>query len=103
MSGRSTRDIGRALVQAALLACGLPCPGDSDQQQEALGRALPGASPARRGDLLFWAGHVALVSGPGELIHANAFHMAVCREPIAQAIARIARQGGGPVIAHKRP
>ena len=47
--------------------------------------------------------HVALVSGPGELIHANAFHMAVCREPIAQAIARIARQGGGPVIAHKRP
>ncbi|MFV0512964.1 MAG: C40 family peptidase [Jhaorihella sp.] len=90
------------LVQAALLACGLPCPGDSDQQQAALGRALPGASAARRGDLLFWAGHVALVAGPGELIHANAFHMAVSREPIVQAKARIAAQGGGRVLAHKR-
>lgn len=90
------------LVQAALLACGLPCPGDSDQQQAALGLALAPGTPPRRGDLLFWTGHVAFVSDPGTLIHANAFHMAVSLEPLADAIARIAAQGGGPVLAHKR-
>jgi hypothetical protein len=36
------------------------------------------------------------------LIHANAHHMAVAYEPIAEAIARIAAQGDGDVTAHKR-
>ncbi len=90
------------LVQAALLACGRDCPGDSDQQQAALGRALPAGSPARPGDLLFWKGHVGLCSGGGQMIHANAHHMAVVQEDIAAASARIAAAGGGPVTAHRR-
>lgn len=77
------------LVQAALAATGRPCPGDSDQQAAALGRPLPAGSPPRRGDLVFWPGHVALVAGRGLLIHANAFHMAVAEEPLAAALARI--------------
>lgn len=90
------------LVQLACHACALPCPGDSDQQQAALGRALaPGTAPAR-GDLLFWRGHVAWVAGPDLLLHANAHHMAVATEPLDRAIARIADQGDGPVLAHKR-
>ena len=36
------------------------------------------------------------------LLHANAHHMAVAREPLPQAIERIAAQGDGPVTAHRR-
>ena len=53
----------------------------------------------QRGDLLFWKGHVAIVVDGDRLIHANAHHMAVAYEEIAAAIARIAAQGEGPVIA----
>lgn len=89
------------LVQAALLACGTPCPGDSDMQEAELGSPAP-AADYRRGDLLFWRGHVAMVRDADTLIHANAHDMAVAIEPIAAAIARIAAQGDGPVTAHKR-
>ncbi|MBW4706606.1 C40 family peptidase [Roseobacter sp. YSTF-M11] len=90
------------LVQAALLACHIPCPGDSDQQEQALGTALPVDSGYEPGDLLFWKGHVALVCDTTHIIHANAGHMAVAREGIDDAIARIRAQGDGPVTAHKR-
>ncbi|WP_264211552.1 C40 family peptidase [Leisingera thetidis] len=89
------------LVQAALLACGIPCPGDSDMQEAELGEAVS-SDNYQRGDLLFWKGHVALVRDADTLIHANAHHMAVAAEPIAAAIARIEAQGDGPVTAHKR-
>ena len=87
------------LVQAALLACGIACPGDSDQQQ-ALGTAATG--PHQRGDLLFWKGHVAMVVDDTRLIHANAGHMAVAHEGIEEATRRIAAQGDGPVTARRR-
>lgn len=90
------------LVQAALLAAGLPCPGDSDLQEAAVGKPLDTGSPAARGDLIFWRGHVALVVDDRILIHANAHHMAAVHEPIENAIARIAAQGGGPVTARRR-
>lgn len=87
------------LVQAALLACGIPCPGDSDMQQS-LGS--PATGPYKRNDLLFWKGHVALVTDTNTLIHANAATMSTAYEPIDTAIARIAAQGDGPVTAHRR-
>ncbi len=90
------------LVQAACQACGLDCPGDSDQQEAALGRLLPAGTKPRRGDLLFWEGHVALVAGRGRILHANAFTMTVTHEDMEAAIKRIAAQGDGPVTAHRR-
>lgn len=90
------------LVQAGCLACGIACPGDSDMQETALGRTLPPGTPPERGDLLFWKGHVAWVSDPETLLHANAFHMAVAFEPIADALARIESQGDGCVTRHAR-
>ena len=91
------------LVQASLLACGIPCPGDSGPQERALGNyAPPNGSAYLRGDLLFWKGHVALVRDSETLIHANVFHMAVAVEPLQPAIDRILTQGDGPVTAHKR-
>ena len=80
------------LVQVALAASGVPCPRDSDMQEQSLGTTIDIAR-ARRGDLVFWKGHVAIVCDGANLIHANAFHMAVAIEPIATALARITAAG----------
>lgn len=90
------------LIQAALVACAIRCPGDSDQQQIQLGIELPANASVQKGDLFFWKGHVALAADSETLIHANAYHMSVAYEPIVDAIARIQTQGDGPVTAHKR-
>ena len=82
------------LVQQALLACGIDCPRDSDQQR-ALGRPLGEEEPPARGDLIFWPGHVGILSDAGTLLHANAHHMAVAYEPLAEAEARIAATADG--------
>jgi cell wall-associated NlpC family hydrolase len=83
------------LVQIALTACGVACPRDSDMQEEALGKpvAVSGEPALKRGDLLFWKGHVAIARDHATLIHANAFHMAVAIEPTTEAIARIGKAG----------
>jgi cell wall-associated NlpC family hydrolase len=90
------------LVQLALAAAGIACPRDSDMQERALGAAMPiDPSRLRRGDLVFWKGHVAIARDAASLVHANAFHMAVAIEPIGEAVARIAA-GGSPIGAVKR-
>lgn len=82
------------LVQVALTAAGIACPRDSDMQARAFA-ALPAVDIAalRRGDLVFWTGHVAIARDARTLVHANAFHMAVAIEPAADAVARIRRAG----------
>jgi cell wall-associated NlpC family hydrolase len=92
------------LVQVALTAAGHVCPRDSDMQEGALGAPVADAERElrlRRGDLVFWKGHVAIVRDPGTLIHANAFHMAVALEPFAEAVARI-RAAGSEVTSVRR-
>ncbi len=92
------------LVQAALLACGTPCPADSGPQRAAFGRPVAGDPAALpRGALLFWAGHVAMARGDGSMIHANAGAMAVAAEGIADGIARIEAGGDGPLRAAGMP
>jgi cell wall-associated NlpC family hydrolase len=84
------------LVQVALTACGISCPRDSDMQERALGAPLApatGLEQLRRGDLLFWKGHVAIARDAATLVHANAFHMAVEIEPIGEAVRRIKAAG----------
>ena len=90
------------LIDAAFTACAVACPGDSDMQAAELGAAVAADAPVQRGDLFFWKGHVAMATGPDMLIHANAHHMAVAAEPLAEATARIAAQGGGPVTGRRR-
>lgn len=92
--GRSSLGLDcSGLVQTALAATGVAAPRDSDMQEAALGEALPLDAEPRRGDLLFWPGHVGIVEAADTLLHANAFHMAVAREPLAEALARIAAAG----------
>lgn len=82
------------LVQTALAACGIGAPRDSDQQETALGVPV-GLDPEdwRRGDLLFWAGHVAFVRDETTILHANAHTMTVAIEPTAAALDRIEAAG----------
>jgi len=92
------------LVQIALTACGMSCPRDSDMQEAALGEGVTVARDfcdLRRGDLIFWNGHVAIVRDSVNLVHANAFHMVVAIEPIAEAVARI-RDAGSEVTSVRR-
>ncbi|SFZ85500.1 NlpC/P60 family protein [Devosia enhydra] len=87
------------LVQQAFYACGKTCPRDSDQQ------ALLG-SPVdvpTRGDLVFWRGHVAMMVNETHITHASGWHMQVVIEPLAEAIARTARSGGGDPTGFRRP
>jgi cell wall-associated NlpC family hydrolase len=81
------------LVQVSLTAAGVACPRDSDMQEKTLGQALPLDAKFRRGDLLFWPGHVAIVRDEATLVHANAFAMATALEPIKDALARIEQTG----------
>ena len=83
------------LVQIALASAGVTALRDSDMQEAALGTALPSSewNALQRGDLMFWKGHVAIVRDRATLLHANAFHMAVAIELIADAIKRIGAAG----------
>jgi len=92
------------LLQLALDACGVACPRDSDMQERALGSAL--APPhaldrLRRGDLVFWKGHVAIARDEATLVHASAQRMAVAFEETTAAIARI-RPIAGEVTSVRR-
>jgi cell wall-associated NlpC family hydrolase len=91
------------LVQVSLNAAGIECPRDSDMQQGSLGRTLDAAESKalRRGDLIFWNGHVAIVRDADTIVHANAHHMATAIENTADAIARI-KAVGSEIVAIKR-
>ena len=85
-----------ALVQLSLDAAGIAAPRDSDMQQAELGATVlvpQDLEGLRRGDLVFWPGHVGIMSDAVMLVHANAHHMAVAIEPLVTAAARIGRSG----------
>lgn len=87
------------LVQLAMRMTGRVAPRDSDMQASGLGEPLdPGANLAglRRGDLVFWKGHIAIMLDDRNIIHANGHTMMVSREPLAGAVERIAYLYGGP-------
>lgn len=88
------------LVQIALRAVGRDCPRDSDMQEAALGQPV-NLQELRRGDLLFWAGHVAIAGDAATIVHANAHRMMVASEPLEDAIARI-ESAGSKLRAVKR-
>ena len=92
------------LVQTSLHACGIPAPRDSDMQMAELGASIPISDIDERldrGDLIFWPGHVGIMSDSIMMVHANAHHMQVAIEPLPDAMKRIAKTGG-QVVAVKR-
>jgi hypothetical protein len=91
------------LVQLSLNAAGIGCPRDSDMQQGSLGRELDirESKKLRRGDLIFWDGHVAIARDADTIVHANVHHMATAIENTDEAVARI-KAAGSEVTAIKR-
>lgn len=84
------------LVQLALEACGTPALRDSDMQEETLGNRLMvnDLNSLKRGDLVFWQGHVGIMTDERMLLHANGHHMMVVAEPLKHAVERIAARYG---------
>ena len=93
------------LVQLAMRMAGRNVLRDSDMQAAGLGEPLdPGPDYAglKRGDLVFWKGHVAIMTDARDMIHANGHTMLVSREGLKDAIDRIGYLYGGPT-GFRRP
>jgi cell wall-associated NlpC family hydrolase len=93
------------LVQTALTAAGIAAPRDSDMQEASLGTAVaikPDLSGLRRGDLVFWKGHVGIMLDGTRLIHATGHTMMVSIEPLSEAEERIRTKSYGPITSIKR-
>lgn len=91
------------LVQLSMLMCGQSAARDSDMQATSVGEPVEtGPDKLQRGDLVFWSGHVGIMEDAGTMIHASGHAMRVVREPLSDAIDRIAHLYGMPT-AYRRP
>lgn len=92
------------LVQRAFSMGGIALPRDTDMQMTCGTRVAvtPQLHDLVRGDLVFWSGHVGIMTSPTMLVHANAHHMLVAIEPLAEAQARILSTTGLPIAAIRR-
>ena len=101
--GRTSEGIDcSGLVQTGLTAAGVAAPRDSDMMEAALGEPVLAGAALARGDLVFWKGHVGVLRDARTLLHASGWHMAVVSEPLTQARARIAANGGGEATSVRR-
>jgi cell wall-associated NlpC family hydrolase len=100
--GRTPRGIDcSGLVQLVLDIAGFECPRDSDQQLAAFGAPLPvhwRDMSWHRGDVVFFPGHVGIMTGPDSIIHANAHSMDVNVEPLFDVVMR-----GAEILGSGRP
>ncbi len=91
------------LVQAALAACGIAAPRDTDQQLAAIGIGVP-LEERQAGDLVYFPGHVGILASGDQLFHANAHWMATVEEPLYDIIGRLTAAGfDTPVTGVRRP
>ena len=83
------------LIQTSMEAAGLYIPRDSgDQHQFAKDNWVPVEitpefSGLKRGDLVFWPGHIGVMIDSETLMHANGHHMEAAQESLARAAKRI--------------
>jgi len=93
------------LVQLSMNMAGKMVLRDTDMQAGSIGEAFaPGEdlSGLRRGDLVFWKGHVGIMADAEHLLHANGHTMMVSREKLHDAVARIGYLYDKPT-AFRRP
>ncbi len=93
------------IVQLALRMSGRLVLRDTDMQAASIGEPIdPGSdlSGLRRGDLVFWKGHVGIMRDEKTLLHASGHTMSVASEPLGHAVERIAHLYGRPT-GFRRP
>lgn len=104
--GRTSEGIDcSGLVQSALGAAGVAAPRDSDMMEAAVGAPAhldEALAHLRRGDLIFWKGHVGIMRDAKTLLHANGWHMQVASEPFVEARKRIATGAYGAITSIRR-
>ncbi|KZL21984.1 Dipeptidyl-peptidase 6 [Pseudovibrio axinellae] len=104
--GRSSLGLDcSALIQLSLQAGGLNAPRDTDMQETMLAETLDlstGLPDLRRGDLMFWKGHVGVMVDPTTLLHANGYSMTVAYEDLQEALKRIGDNEFGQLTSLKR-
>lgn len=89
------------LVQIALGACGIDVPRDTDQQAAAIGSPVEDDT-YRRGDFVFFPGHVGIMIDEANLLHANAYWMTTLIEPLSDVTRRLRSDHEQPVTAVRR-
>jgi len=90
------------LVQVAFARAGKEVPRDSDMQSTNIGTEIIPNGPFQRGDLLFWPGHVGIMTDAETFLHATAFSMRVMLEPLDETRKRIETELGLPLLAVRR-
>lgn len=102
LGGRNLNGIDcSGLVQLALSLCGIAAPRDSDQQR-ALGRGLAETEALRRGDLIFFPGHVGMMTDDCLMIHASRNQGKVSVEPVNVVAERSRTLNGEGIVARRR-
>jgi hypothetical protein len=104
--GRTSQGIDcSGLVQTALAEAGVAAPRDSDMMEAALGTPVAfdeTLGDLRRGDFVFWKGHVGIMRDAETLLHANGWHMKVVSEPLRVARDRTNEKAYGPITSIRR-
>jgi cell wall-associated NlpC family hydrolase len=92
------------LVQLSLLMTGKRVMRDTDMQETSIGTELGFSAMdggLRRGDLIFWKGHVGIMRDAETLIHANGHTMNVATEKLEDAVERIGYLYGFPTTLRR--
>ena len=76
------------LVQLAYGLAGHDVPRDADMQEADFGELLNEDAMLQRGDLIFFKGHVGIMTDDEMMVHATAHWMSVVHEPLADVIPR---------------
>ena len=104
--GRSSLGLDcSGLIQLAAQSGGIVMPRDADMQEKEVGTALDlsrGLPALQRGDLMFWKGHVGVMTDSVTLLHANGHTMTVAYENIYDALERIGKHEFGQLSSVKR-
>ena len=93
--GRDTLGLDcSALVQLSLQTYGLEVPRDTNLQKKINFLKITDRRFLKRGVLVFWEGHIAILLDKTNIIHANTFHMKTEIEPLIEAETRINKKYG---------
>jgi hypothetical protein len=104
--GRTSHGIDcSGLVQVSLQGAGMQAPRDSDMQEAELGEKLQNTTleGLKRGDLLFWKGHVGVAQSSEWMLHASGHQMEVVVEPVHRAVERLAATHGQVTTIRRIP
>ena len=85
-----------ALVQLSLGAAGIQVKRNSGDQEKTIGVSLDHLDELKRGDLVFWKGHVGIMQDRDNLLHANMWHGMTASENLRKAIPRL-EEATGPI------